>query len=131
VFWLLSWAASYRALTAVESVIRAFFAGIERRDREAVVAQMLSESARQLSADSLAEDFRGPVDRVAIVNMQTTRQVSAQGPITAVGKVLVRVDYQQGSSADHVFLMAREDGIWKVDGWDEGEAFDMIDYNVE
>jgi hypothetical protein len=77
---------------------------------------MLPDRHGDYPHESLAEDFRGLVERVAIVTMQTTRQAAARGPITAVGKVLVRVDYQQGSSADYVFLTAGEDGIRKSTG---------------
>jgi hypothetical protein len=130
VFWLILIVAGFRAMKAAEPVVRAFFAGIDRADHDFVRAQMLPESARRLTAESLAEDFPEPVERVAIVTMHTTKLRSADGRTTGLGKVLVRVDYQQGASADYVFLMARKDGTWKVDKWLEGEMFDMIDYNL-
>nr|MDT0658898.1 hypothetical protein [Micromonospora sp. DSM 115978] len=130
VFWLILLVAGYRAMKAAEPVVRAFFAGINRADHEFVRAQMLPQSARRLTAESLAEDFPEPIERVAIVTMHTTKLRSVDGRTTGLGKVLVRVDYRQGSSADYVLLMAREDGAWKVDKWLEGELFDMIDYKL-
>jgi hypothetical protein len=50
---------------------------------------------------------------------------------TAAAKLLVLLEYADGSTASHVFLMAREGRVWKVNDWPKNADFNMIDIDFE
>jgi len=122
---------SWRSRRAVEFVLLSFLAAINRSDHEALLALMYAPQREALTPERLAAQFPEYIAECEILRAQITNARSARGAYGKLGKFLVRLDRQSGSSTDYVILMAQKQGVWKIDSWQEGDNYDMIDYAME
>jgi Flp pilus assembly protein TadB len=120
-----------RTMRAIERALQRFLAAVNRSDHGAVLAEMVPAQRREVTPEQLARQFPEYIAHCEVLRAQITQARSSKGQYSRLAKLLVRLDYQSGSSVDYVFLLLRADGVWMVDTWTEGDVFDLLDYTVE
>ncbi|GAA4671669.1 hypothetical protein [Phytohabitans rumicis] len=120
-----------RTIKSVERALQIFLAGVNRSDDELARGQMVPEQREALSPGRPASDFPEYIAHCEIVRGQFTRARSSDGRWSSLAKLLVRLDYQSGTSVEFLFLMLKRADAWQVDAWQEGGSYDLVDYTVE
>ena len=98
---------------------------------KAVRYRVITALHERTTPDSLGRDFPGQIAGHGVGSVQITRNMNRASRFTAAAKLLVLLEYADGSTASHVFLMAREGRVWKVNDWPKNADFNMIDIDFE
>jgi Flp pilus assembly protein TadB len=120
-----------RTMRAIERALQRFLAAVNRSDHGAALAQMIPAQRQETTPEQLVRQFPEYITHCEILRVQITQARSTKGQYSKLGKLLVRLDYQSGSSVDYVFLLVRADRVWMIDDWTKGDVFDLLDYTVE